>query len=145
LNNNALGKHCILELHDCPFALINDETFVRDQLEQAARKALSTLLSMGSHTFSPQGLTAFALLAESHISIHTWPELGYAAVDIFTCGDTAKPELACEFLAGKFRAGRHDLRVLTRGMSHEEASAGSGASPKGRGQNSTDRVRTAAV
>ena len=61
------------------------------------------------------GVTALALIAESHVAIHTWPEYGYAAVDAFTCGDRASAEEACRYLVEVFRAGRHVLRKLERG------------------------------
>lgn len=76
---------------------------------------MSTLLELSSYKFHPQGVTALGLLSESHISIHTWPENGYAAVDVFTCGD-AQPELSCRFLAEIFEAADYTLRVISRGF-----------------------------
>lgn len=111
-----VGTHCILELQGCPPALLNDESFVRASLEEASRRGLSTLLSLTSHQFTPQGVTALALLAESHISIHTWPETGYAAVDVFTCGRTAQPRLAADYLVERFEARAHDLDIIPRGI-----------------------------
>ena len=66
------------------------------------------------HRFEPQGVTGLALLAESHISIHTWPESGYAAVDVFTCGDHTMPEQARAVLRDELRAQRHALRSFLR-------------------------------
>ncbi len=111
----ALGTHCILELYDCPFAALNDEQLIRDSIVEASREAMSTLLKIQSHHFDPHGVTALGLLAESHISVHTWPELGYAAVDIFTCGETAKPHTACMIIAERLQAGNQNLRFLVRG------------------------------
>ncbi len=116
MNLNPVGTHCILELYDVDPPLLDDEPFIRSAMEQAAGKSLSTVLKVTSHKFEPQGVTALALLAESHISIHTWPENRYAAVDIFTCGETAKPEQACAFMVRQFKAGRHQLNVLRRGV-----------------------------
>ncbi len=110
-----VGTHCVLEMCSCPVERLNDEAFVRDTIEQAVKEGLSTLLKLNSHKFDPQGVTAFAILAESHISIHTWPENGYAAVDIFTCGDTAKPQQACEYLIKAFASESYSLRELPRG------------------------------
>ncbi|MBM4422645.1 MAG: adenosylmethionine decarboxylase [Chloroflexi bacterium] len=110
-----VGVHCILELYQCPPALLNDSEFVEAAVEEASRQANSTLLSLRAHRFEPQGITAIALLAESHLSVHTWPERGYAAVDIFTCGQRTTPEAACHFLAGRFAAGRFSFSVLRRG------------------------------
>lgn len=115
MKNSAIGSHCILELHGCPPDILDDEALVRDAITQASQKALSTLLHLSSHSFEPQGVTAVGLLAESHISIHTWPELGYAACDIFTCGASADPTRACDFLAAFLRASSRSLQILTRG------------------------------
>jgi S-adenosylmethionine decarboxylase len=68
-----------------------------------------------THQFEPHGVTALGLLAESHISIHTWPEYGYAACDVFTCGQTANPQQACQYLVCVFRAARHSLTKMVRG------------------------------
>lgn len=115
MKHSAIGSHCILELHGCPHAILNDEALLRAAIVQASEKSLSTLLHLSSHSFEPQGVTAIGLLAESHISIHTWPELGYAACDIFTCGESARPAQACDFLAASLRAASHSLKVLPRG------------------------------
>ena len=112
----VVGLHCILEMYGCQSELLNNEAFVRQALTEAADQGMSTLLGLTSHAFEPQGVTALALLAESHISMHTWPEAGYAAVDVFTCGTTAQPQLACAFLVEQFQAGDHTLRQLSRGM-----------------------------
>jgi S-adenosylmethionine decarboxylase len=110
-----IGTHCIVELYGCPRELLNDEQFVRNALREATSHGLATLMGEVSHRFDPQGVTALALLAESHISIHTWPEHGYAAADIFTCGDRARPQRAANFLIEKFQAHRHSLAKLVRG------------------------------
>lgn len=113
-----VGSHCILELHDCSAARLDDEQWVRDTLAYAAERARSTLLSLTSHRFEPQGVTSLALLAESHISIHTWPELGYAAVDVFTCGEHTDPRAACEAIAIRMGATSHSLREIRRGAAY---------------------------
>ena len=110
-----IGTHCIVELYGCPRELLNDERFVKDALREATSFGLATLMGEVSHKFHPQGVTALALLAESHISIHTWPEHGYAAADIFTCGDRATPQRASDFLIRKFEAERHSMTKLVRG------------------------------
>ena len=111
---DMVGKHCILELYDCDPSKLNDETFLRRTITTAALGAGATLLNLITHRFEPQGVTGLALLAESHISIHTWPENGYAAVDVFTCGDHTMPEKACELLCEDLGAGRHALRSFLR-------------------------------
>ena len=76
--------------------------------------ANATVLNLTSNKFEPQGVTAIALLAESHISIHTWPESNYSAVDIFTCGQNMMPELASQYLIEALMAKEHSLRVIQR-------------------------------
>jgi len=111
----ALGSHSILELYGCPHELLDDQYQVQSFLREAAVKARCQVLGELSHKFEPQGVTALVLLAESHISVHTWPEAGYAAIDVFTCGDNALPDTACNYLTRMFEARRHDLRRLPRG------------------------------
>ena len=111
----TIGTHCILELYDCPPELLDDHDFVVQTLREAARHGFATLLADVSHKFHPQGVTALALIAESHLAIHTWPEYGYAAVDVFTCGHRAKAERACAYLRRALRARRHSLTRLSRG------------------------------
>jgi len=111
---DAVGKHCILELYDCDSSRLDDEAFLRDTITTAAKRAGATLLNLITHRFEPQGVTGLALLAESHISIHTWPESGYAAVDVFTCGDHTMPELACQILAEELGSLHHKLTSFRR-------------------------------
>ena len=111
---DTIGKHCILELYDCDCVRLDDELFVRSAITNAALRAGATLLNLITHHFKPHGVTGLALLAESHISIHTWPESGYAAVDVFTCGDHTMPESACRVLMEELGAKRHALRSFRR-------------------------------
>ena len=92
------SKHLLLELYKCDYEKLNDDSFLRCNLNKAAELAKATVLNLISNKFEPQGVTAIALLAESHISIHTWPESNYSAVDIFTCGQNMMPELASHYL-----------------------------------------------
>jgi len=109
-----LGKHCILELYECNEHKLNDEAFVRTTISRAAKTSGAQLLDLITHRFHPQGVTGLALLAESHISIHTWPESRYAAVDVFTCGDHTNPEKACDLLRKEFYSQRFSLQTLRR-------------------------------
>ena len=123
-NTAPIGKHCILELYDCSRSKLNDEAFLRSTITAAVHRAGATLLQLITHHFEPQGVTGLALLAESHLSIHTWPESGYAAVDVFTCGDHTMPERACTALIDALEASRHSLRSFQRqtplAIAHEE-------------------------
>ncbi len=111
---DIVGKHCILELYECDQTRLNDEAFIRTTVTIAAKVAGARLLNLMTHKFEPQGVTGLALLAESHISIHTWPESFYAAVDVFTCGDHTMPERACEVLCKELLARKSSLRSFQR-------------------------------
>ena len=115
-NDKAIhqSKHLLLELYRCDYEKLNDESFLRCTLNNAAKLANATVLNLISNKFEPQGVTAIALLAESHLSIHTWPEAQYSAVDIFTCGKNMKPDLSCKFLIEALMAEEHFLRVINR-------------------------------
>ena len=108
------SKHLLLELYKCDSEKLNDESFLRCILNRAAKLAKATVLNLISNKFDPQGVTAIALLAESHISIHTWPESNYSAVDIFTCGQNMMPEVASQYLIEALKAEEHFLRIIER-------------------------------
>ena len=97
-------RHILFTLKGCPYGLLDDESHIRNVLANASTLAESTLLNISSHKFDPHGVTAIALLAESHISIHTWPENGMAVCDVFTCGDTAMPENGVEYMKEQLKA-----------------------------------------
>ena len=108
------SKHLLLELYRCDSEKLNDESFLRCALNRAAKLAKAAVLNLISNKFDPQGVTAIALLAESHISIHTWPESSYSAVDIFTCGQNMRPEVASQYLIEALKAEEHKLRIIER-------------------------------
>ena len=108
------SKHLLLELYRCDYEKLNDESFLRCTLNRAAKLAKATVLNLISNKFEPQGVTAIVLLAESHISIHTWPESHYSAVDIFTCGKNMRPEQSSQYLIESLMAKEHSLRVIER-------------------------------
>ena len=107
-------KHLLFQLTGCPFDKLNDEALIREYIKMAAQQSLSTLLDIVSHKFEPQGVTAVALLAESHISIHTWPEKGAAQCDIFTCSEYGAPEAAAECLSNLLNAESCDGELIMR-------------------------------
>ncbi len=113
------GRHCILEIYECDQAKLNDEAFVRTTITSSVKMAGATLINLITHSFKPQGVTGLALLAESHISIHTWPEIGYAAIDVFTCGNHTMPESACEFFSKEFAAKKCSLKSIVRDIPTE--------------------------
>ena len=114
ISSENIGRHCILELYQCDHAKLNDEAFIRTTITSSAKIAGATLINLVTHSFNPQGVTGLALLAESHISIHTWPEIGYAAIDVFTCGDHTMPEKACKLLSKEFLAKQFSFQNIAR-------------------------------
>ena len=83
---------------------LDDKEFIRMVLFRASKECKSTLLDLTVHKFEPQGVTGIAMLAESHLSIHTWPENGMAVCDVFTCGDSAIPENGVEYMKEQLKA-----------------------------------------
>ena len=108
------GKHLLLELYGCNSDKLNDEIFLRCKIDNASKLARASVLNLISNKFEPFGVTAIALLAESHLSIHTWPESQYAAIDIFTCGKNMLPNLASQFLIDQLEATNHILKIINR-------------------------------
>ena len=97
-------KHVLFDLKECPSDLLDDETYIKDSLINAAIAAGCQVIKTEIHKFEPQGITGYVLLAESHLSMHTWPEKGIAKCDIFCCGEKALPKKAVEYLHRRFKS-----------------------------------------
>lgn len=110
-----IGKHITVDMYGCSFESLDNMDFVKNAMLTAVNEAQMTLLDFTSHKFEPQGLTALALLAESHMSIHTYPELGYAAVDVFTCGDHSRPDKAVAILKDFLKPTKVKTTNIRRG------------------------------
>ena len=108
------GRHLILDLYDCNPEILDDYDQLTIYLSEALALAGANILRIFGEKFEPQGVTLLALLSESHASIHTWPELGYAAVDLYTCGDTTNTYKAAEFLKEKLKSVNTDEKELVR-------------------------------
>lgn len=109
------GTHVLADLHGADATLLADAVFLARVAEEAARHAGATVIGTNCHTFGPgQGVAGVVLLAESHLTFHTWPEHGFAALDAFMCGD-CKPDIAIEYLSQSLRARSQVLRVVERG------------------------------
>ena len=115
------GKHLLADFWQCESDILTDEVALISVLSRAAEAAGATVLTTGSHVFPEQGVTAFALLAESHLSIHTWPDRQYAGVDLYTCGN-CQPDAAIDVLASALRVGKLDTKLLHRGQTLREHS-----------------------
>lgn len=111
----SLGRHLLIEFYDCDSEILDDVAGIEDNMRTAARKANSTIVNSTFHRFNPYGVSGVVVIAESHLSIHTWPEYGYAAVDIFTCGEAVDPWKAFKHLKESFRSSREAVVELNRG------------------------------
>lgn len=116
----TLGKHFIVELSKCNAKVLNDLSKVKEVLSHAAIQANTEIKELAFHHFYPHGVSGVVVIAESHISIHTWPENGYAALDIYTCGDKANPIIAYEYIAKQFGAKNIHLTEFHRGLPTEK-------------------------
>ncbi len=111
-----LGRHILVEMYDCDPILLNDQEFVSREMLRAAEIAGATIVGDVFHTFSPHGVSGAVVIAESHLSIHTWPEYRYAALDLFTCGTNVDPWLAFHHLRKVFKSERSSQTELKRGL-----------------------------
>jgi len=113
---HALGTHLLVELRDCDTKMLLESVRkIKETMIMAAKRAGATVLGSQFHQFMPHGVSGVVVIAESHLSIHTWPEYGYAAVDIFTCGETLQPNVAAAFLIERFQSKNPALIEVKRG------------------------------
>lgn len=112
---NALGRHILAEYYDCDSHVLNDLQLVENSMKEAAVRAGSTIVDSVFRRFAPHGISGVVVIAESHLAIHTWPEYGYAAVDLFTCGENVDPWIAYEYLKGVFNSREAECKELPRG------------------------------
>ena len=111
----SLGRHIIVEYYNCSPELLNDVVHIEKSMENAAEEAGATIINSTFHHFSPYGVSGVVVIQESHLAIHTWPEYGYASVDLFTCGDTVNPWVSYQMLKDSFQAGHGSAVELKRG------------------------------
>ena len=112
----GLGRHLIFELYDCDPAALDDTKKLEEALLKAAERAGMKVCGSAFHKFNPHGVTGVVIVAESHLSIHTWPEYGYAALDIFTCGEKSKPWEAYEEIAKILKPKNMNAVEVKRGL-----------------------------
>ena len=121
---NALGTHLLLDLKDCNARLLDDIRFIKESMMEAADEAGATIVGENFHKFHPIGVTGIVAIAESHLCIHTWPEYGYAAVDIFTCGGGFKPHKAAELIINRLQCAKPEISEVKRGIIPELIASG---------------------
>ncbi|MTI88779.1 MAG: S-adenosylmethionine decarboxylase proenzyme [Balneolaceae bacterium] len=112
----ALGRHILVEYYDCESSSLNNVEHIEESMLSAVKTAKATIISHSFHKFSPYGVSGVVVIAESHVSIHTWPEYNYAAVDIFTCGDTIDPWLIQEQLKEAYGSQNVSSMEMKRGL-----------------------------
>ncbi|MEO0474252.1 MAG: adenosylmethionine decarboxylase [Bacteroidota bacterium] len=112
----ALGRHILAEFHGCREEILNDVERIEKLMLTAAEKARANVVDSRFHAFSPIGVSGVVIIMESHLAIHTWPEAGYAAVDLFTCGEGLDAWSAFTFLEKEMGADRHASIEILRGQ-----------------------------
>jgi S-adenosylmethionine decarboxylase proenzyme len=111
-----LGRHLLAEFFDCTPNVLNNNALVEQLMTEAAVACGATIVQSCFHHFNPYGVSGVIVIAESHLTIHTWPEYGYASVDLYTCGDQCDPALAFNYLQDKFKASESNYLEFARGL-----------------------------
>lgn len=114
-----LGKHLIAEFTNCDIAILDDMEQLEKFMKDSVRISGATIVKSSFHRYNPQGVSGVIVIAESHISIHTWPEYGYAAVDFFTCGESVDPYKAYEYMKEKLNSSVAHVAEIKRGIPSE--------------------------
>jgi S-adenosylmethionine decarboxylase len=113
---STFGRHVAVDTWGVDFDKLNDSEWLQAQLVEAAEVSGATVLSVQSKQFEPQGATVLVLLSESHLSIHTYPERGFAAIDCYTCGETVDPQVAIDYLVDVLKPETTHAKKLIRGI-----------------------------
>ena len=112
---STYGRHVTMDLREVAFEKLNDLPFLKEVMLEAATRCGATVVGESFIQFSPQGVTGVLVLSESHLSIHTYPEEGFAAIDCYTCGYTVDPAIACEYMKAVLGGRVAGYRALSRG------------------------------
>ncbi|KXZ39916.1 adenosylmethionine decarboxylase proenzyme [Alkalithermobacter thermoalcaliphilus JW-YL-7 = DSM 7308] len=111
-----LGRHILAEFYNCDKELLNDHKLIEKFMIEAAEESKATVVTSNFHLFNPWGVSGVVVIQESHLTIHTWPEYGYAAVDFFTCGDEVNPWVAFQYMKDKLKAEVSETTEVPRGI-----------------------------
>ncbi len=114
----ALGRHVLVEFYGCDSQALNQKDQLEAMMRRAAEESGATVVSTAFHLFNPHGVSGVVVIAESHLTIHTWPEYGYAAVDLFTCGDSVDPWIAFREIKNYLQAEQMFTMEVKRGQLH---------------------------
>ncbi|HHY98394.1 MAG TPA: S-adenosylmethionine decarboxylase proenzyme [Firmicutes bacterium] len=113
---NTLGRHILCEVYGCDPEVLNDVKTIEEVMTNAALRSGAEVREVAFHKFSPQGVSGVVVISESHLTIHTWPEYSYAAVDVFTCGEHVDPVVACQYIFERLRAKDMVASEVKRGI-----------------------------
>ena len=114
----SLGRHVLVEFYGCDVNRLNSVELIERSMKEAALESGATIVESVFHLFSPHGVSGVVVIAESHLAIHTWPEYQYAAVDLFTCGESVDPWVAFEYLKEALKAETMFTMEMRRGQLH---------------------------
>ena len=117
----SLGRHLLVEYYSCDPKILMDIGRIEDILVAAAKKAKAHIVDVVFHTFNPHGISGVVVVQASHLAIHTWPEHGFASVDIYTCGSSVNPWLAYKYILRELRAKHSTAMEMKRGVINIQA------------------------
>ncbi|BAU27459.1 S-adenosylmethionine decarboxylase [Aneurinibacillus soli] len=117
---STFGRHVAIDVWGVDFELLNSAEFLKNHMVEAAEACGATVLSVQAQQFEPQGATVLVMLSESHISIHTYPEKGFAALDCYTCGETVDPQIAIDYMVSILKPEKYYAKKLIRGVGEME-------------------------
>ncbi|MBC7331940.1 MAG: S-adenosylmethionine decarboxylase proenzyme [Synergistetes bacterium] len=115
VTDKALGRHVLVEAYECNPELLDDIQFLQEAMVEAATRTGAEVVDVVFRKFQPYGVSGVVVISESHLAIHTWPEYGYAAIDLFTCGETADPWKAFSYLAEALESKKVTTLEVQRG------------------------------
>ncbi len=113
---DTYSRHCMMELWECNDGLLDSREMVEKIMVEAALEAGAEVREVAFHKFAPQGVSGVVVISESHLAIHTFPEHGYASIDVFTCGERINPQVAAQLIAEKLGSERVYEMNVERGM-----------------------------
>lgn len=116
MNIEQLGRHILVEYYNCDKDILKNTAIIEKHMKQAAIESKATIVASCFHKFNPWGVSGAVIIQESHLTIHTWPEYGYAAVDLFTCGDMVNPWLGFKYLQDVLNSERSESTEIARGL-----------------------------
>ncbi|MCI1692247.1 adenosylmethionine decarboxylase [Aneurinibacillus aneurinilyticus] len=117
---STFGRHVAIDVWGVEFERLNSAEFLKNHMVEAAEACGATVLSIQAQQFEPQGATVLVMLSESHISIHTYPERGFAALDCYTCGETVDPQIAIDYMVSVLQPEKFYVKKLIRGVGELE-------------------------